>query len=93
MISLASPGQKCFDGRADNLFRDDGSTESNRGRVPDRLVLVAGGFSEILFVILKLDYRGEGGIFALSALIRGAIKKNGRPIHVASLCSGWQAQR
>lgn len=30
-----------------------------------------------LFVILKLDNRGEGGILALSALIRGAIKKNG----------------
>jgi KUP system potassium uptake protein len=30
-----------------------------------------------LFVILKLDNRGEGGILALSALIRGAINKNG----------------
>ena len=30
-----------------------------------------------LFVILKLDNRGEGGILALSALIRGAVKRLG----------------
>ena len=30
-----------------------------------------------LFIILKLDNRGEGGILALAALIRGAIKRNG----------------
>ncbi len=30
-----------------------------------------------LFVILKLDNRGEGGILALSALIRGAVKRSG----------------
>jgi KUP system potassium uptake protein len=33
--------------------------------------------AKYLFVILKLDNRGEGGILALSALIRGALKKIG----------------
>lgn len=33
-----------------------------------------------LFVILKLDNRGEGGILALSALIRGAVKRGGGKI-------------
>lgn len=33
--------------------------------------------AKYLFVILKLDNRGEGGILALSALIRGALKRIG----------------
>jgi KUP system potassium uptake protein len=33
--------------------------------------------AKYLFVILKLDNRGEGGILALSALIRGAVKNMG----------------
>jgi hypothetical protein len=31
-------------------------------------------FRRYLFIILKLDNKGEGGILALSALIRGASK-------------------
>lgn len=33
--------------------------------------------AKYLFVVLKLDNRGEGGILALSALIRGAVKRLG----------------
>ncbi len=33
--------------------------------------------AKYLFIILKLDNKGEGGILALSALIRGAAKKSG----------------
>ena len=33
--------------------------------------------AKYLFVILRLDNRGEGGILALSALIRGAVKNAG----------------
>lgn len=33
--------------------------------------------AKYLFIILKLDNRGEGGILALSALIRGALKRLG----------------
>jgi len=67
--------RECFSGAHGELIENTRNLTGAASLIVWALLLVVS--VKYLFIILKLDNRGEGGILALSALIRGIIKRLG----------------
>jgi KUP system potassium uptake protein len=67
--------RECFSGSHGALIENTRNLTGAASLIVWALLLVVS--VKYLFIILKLDNRGEGGILALSALIRGTLKRFG----------------
>jgi len=67
--------RECFSGGQESLIENTRNLTGAASLVVWSLLLVVS--VKYLFIILKLDNRGEGGILALSALIRGVVRSLG----------------
>ena len=67
--------RECFSGSHGSLIENTRNLTGAASLIVWSLLIVVS--MNYLFVILRLDNRGEGGILALSALIRGAVKRLG----------------